>query len=73
MVHRSRSRELPGNFPFVVQREYIKDILTKWEGPAMRLCEKVFQILMEHTRELVHRHFSTFGQGLLEQQIQLVL
>jgi hypothetical protein len=36
------------------------------------LCDRVFHILMEYTKELVHRHFSTFGQGLLEQRIQSV-
>ncbi|XP_006461470.1 hypothetical protein AGABI2DRAFT_192973 [Agaricus bisporus var. bisporus H97] len=69
----SRSRELPGNFPFVVQREYIKDILLQWENPVIWLCDRVFQILAEHTKELVHHHFSTFGQGRLEQRIQLIM
>ncbi|XP_006461472.1 hypothetical protein AGABI2DRAFT_222252 [Agaricus bisporus var. bisporus H97] len=76
-VHRrmteSRSRELPGNFPFVVQREYIMDILLQWEKPTMRLCDRVFQILAAHTKELAHRHFSMFGQGLLEQRVQLIM
>ncbi|KAF7782858.1 hypothetical protein Agabi119p4_2234 [Agaricus bisporus var. burnettii] len=69
----SRSRELPGNFPFVVQREYILDILLQWEKPTMWLCDRVFRILAAHTRELVHHHFATFGQGLLEQRVQLVM
>lgn len=70
---RSVSRELPGHFPFIVEREYIKDILLKWDRPATALCERVYRILTDHTQELVHQHFATFGQGMLEHQIRRVL
>ncbi|KAF9442902.1 hypothetical protein P691DRAFT_797792 [Macrolepiota fuliginosa MF-IS2] len=69
----SRSRELPGHFSYVVPREYIKEAVAKWERPAIWLCEEVYVILTELMKGLVHQHFSTFGQGMLEYQIRLII
>ena len=36
----------------------------------MLLCEDVYHILIDHNHELIHKHFSSLGQGMLEQQIK---
>ncbi|KAJ3560537.1 hypothetical protein NP233_g10774 [Leucocoprinus birnbaumii] len=76
-VHRrmeeSVSRELPGHFPYIVEREYIGGIQKKWENPAVALCERVHRILMSHTQDLVQKHFAAFGQGMLEHRISLII
>ncbi|KAF9443086.1 hypothetical protein P691DRAFT_433861 [Macrolepiota fuliginosa MF-IS2] len=72
-MQESRSRELPGHFPHIIQREYIKDVVIKWESPATRLCEEVYAILTELMKKLVYKHFATFGQGMLEHQIRLIM
>ncbi|KXN85099.1 Interferon-induced GTP-binding protein Mx [Leucoagaricus sp. SymC.cos] len=62
--------ELPGNFPFIVQHEYIQEILARWDGPARALCEAIHRILKDYTQELVKEHFGHFSQGHLEHQIR---
>ncbi|KAF9443091.1 hypothetical protein P691DRAFT_788503 [Macrolepiota fuliginosa MF-IS2] len=49
--------------------EYIKEAVAKWECPAIWLCDEVYVILTELMKGLVHQHFSTFRQGMLEHQI----
>ncbi|KAF9442514.1 hypothetical protein P691DRAFT_765150 [Macrolepiota fuliginosa MF-IS2] len=61
---------LPGHSPYIVQWEYIKDVVIKWESPATRLCEEVYAILTELMKKPAHQHFATFGQGILEHQIR---
>jgi len=36
----------------------------------MLLCEDVYHILIDHNYELIRKHFSSSGQGMLEQQIK---
>ncbi|KAF5355093.1 hypothetical protein D9756_005579 [Leucocoprinus leucothites] len=72
-MEESVSRELPGHFPFIVEREYIRGTLMKWDKPATILCESVYRILINQTKDLVRQHFSTFGQGMLEHQIRLIM
>ncbi|PBK61230.1 hypothetical protein ARMSODRAFT_1089911 [Armillaria solidipes] len=67
----ARTRELPGNFPFIVKASFIYTFIEKWKGPAKVLCHAVHRILSEHAERLVSRHFSSYGQGALEQRIQL--
>lgn len=69
---RARTRELPGNFPFVVQQTFIDAIIKQWNTPAHILCKTVYSILTEHVRNLVGLHFGSFGQGGLEQRVKLV-
>ncbi|KAG6839341.1 hypothetical protein C0991_003440, partial [Blastosporella zonata] len=69
----ARTRELPGNYPFVVQETFIGAIIAKWHAPAQLLCRVVFRIIGEHVRELINVHFGTFGQGQLAQRVKVLL
>ncbi|KAJ3576514.1 hypothetical protein NP233_g376 [Leucocoprinus birnbaumii] len=53
-MEESVSRELPGHFPYVVEREYIRGIQGKWEEPATVLC-----MLEQRIRLIVHEHLGT--------------
>lgn len=66
----SRTRELPGHYPFVVQTMFIKDIVEKWRGPAMHLCRTVTELVQEHLNDIVAKHFGHVGQGHLEHRVK---
>jgi hypothetical protein len=61
---------LPGHYPFAVQRTFISNVVKEWQAPAKILCKTVYDILSEHVKGIVIKHFSDFGQGLLEQRIR---
>ena len=65
----AHTRELPDNYPFVVQRAYIKQITDKWSGPAMVLSERVYAILKADLAKLVELHFEHMGNGNAKQSI----
>lgn len=65
----ARTRELPDNYPFVVQRSYIKEITEKWSGPAMALFDEVYAILRIDLAKLVEDHFAHMGNGNAKQAI----
>ncbi|PFH47397.1 hypothetical protein AMATHDRAFT_42963 [Amanita thiersii Skay4041] len=69
----ARTRELPGHYPFSVQMEYIKASTKDWGRPALDLCHAVHKILATYLKNLIHNHFSTFGQGTLEQRVRVLV
>ena len=68
--HRARTRELPGNYPFIVQKTFIDDAIKEWRAPSLILCKSVHAALSEHVKKLVNKHFCHFGQGHLEHRIK---
>ncbi|KAG5642230.1 hypothetical protein DXG03_003375 [Asterophora parasitica] len=72
-ANRARTRELPGNYPFVVQETYVKSFVKEWHSPAHILCRSVYHTLGEHVQRLIQVHFGSFGQGQLEQHIKVLL
>ena len=70
MKHSARTRELPGNYPFVVQELYIKEFVNKWHLPSQALVTTVHTLVMEHCKKLVTKHCNYFGQGTLEQRVK---
>jgi hypothetical protein len=68
----SRTRELPGHYPFVVQARFIKDIVEKWRIPVLHLCKTVVGLVLEHLQELVSKHFEHIGQGHLAHRVKSV-
>ncbi|KAI9456485.1 P-loop containing nucleoside triphosphate hydrolase protein [Boletus coccyginus] len=67
------TRELPGNYPFVVQRTYIEEITEKWSGPAMVLFDEVYTILRADLVKLVDAHFAHMGNGNAKQAILMIV
>ncbi|KAF7341477.1 hypothetical protein MVEN_01885000 [Mycena venus] len=72
-AHAARTRELPGHYPFAVQKSYILEFNAKWGGPAHALCESIHKMLSEHVNALIREHFSTYGQGVLEQRVTVII
>ncbi|KAF8551404.1 hypothetical protein OG21DRAFT_1478160 [Imleria badia] len=76
VLHRAqnaRTRELPDNYPFVVQRAYIKEITKKWTVPAMVLFDQVYAILRADLAKLVDHHFVHMGNGNAKQAILMIV
>jgi hypothetical protein len=69
-VSRARTRELPDNYPFVVQQTYISAVMVKWRAPALDLFDIVHKILADYIRLIVVQHFGYFGRGGLQQSVQ---
>jgi hypothetical protein len=69
---RARTRELPGNHPFSVKRDLIREVTTKWLAPAKALCRETHAICLTYIQSLIKAHFEHFGQGILEQRVQYV-
>jgi hypothetical protein len=65
----ARTRELPDNYPFVVQWNYIKGFTQKWSPPAMILFDEVYEILRADLGKLVEVHFAHMGNGNGKQAI----
>src|SRR5690349_1280972 len=73
MLRRARTRELPGNYPFYVQLQYIDDFTQKWRQPALDLANSVYDELGGQLKLLAHKHLGAFGRGLLEQRVKVIL
>ncbi|KAF5353053.1 hypothetical protein D9758_008791 [Tetrapyrgos nigripes] len=72
-AHEARTRELPGNYPHVVQEHYINQFTRNWSEPAKALCDLVHKLVSEYVFQMIHSHFNDFGQGLLERQIRVIM
>ncbi|KAJ3565327.1 hypothetical protein NP233_g7701 [Leucocoprinus birnbaumii] len=68
-----RTRELPGNYPFVVQQSYIDECVLKWRSPARILCKNVYTTLSGYLKNMIHDHFAHFGQGMLEHRVRILI
>ncbi|KIM86047.1 hypothetical protein PILCRDRAFT_5119 [Piloderma croceum F 1598] len=69
----ARTRELPDNYPFVVQQAYISSIIAKWHDPALNLFDAVHRVLCDQVKQIIVEHFGDFGRGGLLQSVQLVM
>jgi len=72
-AQRARTRELPGSYPFVVQKSFINKAIQNWQSPTERLCEDVNTIVTGHVKALIREHFADFGEGGLEQRTRILL
>jgi len=68
--YRARTRELPGNYPFVVQETFIKTFTKQWHKPAKNLCTIIHRTLTDHVKILITKHFALLGQGGMEQRVK---
>ncbi|KAG8901990.1 hypothetical protein FRB99_004974, partial [Tulasnella sp. 403] len=63
LAERSRTKELPGNYPFSVKSDLIQDATEDWRKLATDCFEKVEALLRDHVDELVNRHFKLYMHG----------
>ncbi|KIJ13510.1 hypothetical protein PAXINDRAFT_80937 [Paxillus involutus ATCC 200175] len=69
----ARTRELPDNYPFVVQKEYIKDFTEQWKQPATELFDNIHAILKADLAQLVEKHFAHMGKGNAKQSVLMIV
>lgn len=67
LAQRSRTRELPGNYPFAVKLTYIDETIRTWRDLAGGCFGKVQGIMEDHIDRLIQNHFGRYEHGgLLE-------
>ncbi|TFY83230.1 hypothetical protein EWM64_g795 [Hericium alpestre] len=67
------TRELPDNFPFIVIKQFILEVVQKWHAPSNFLFESTKSILLEHVQDIVDEHFQNFGHGGLRQRVSAIV
>ncbi|KAL4066187.1 P-loop containing nucleoside triphosphate hydrolase protein [Scleroderma citrinum] len=72
-AQKARTRELPDNYPFVVQKAYIIEVLQKWKKPALNLFDVVYDILRADVEQIVDRHFAEIGRGGAKQSVLMTV
>lgn len=73
MVPRSRTRELPGNYPFSVKENLILESVRQWGPLAMECFEEVQEIVTHHVDRLIDQHFQKFAPGGLKDEVRFGL
>ncbi|KIK82818.1 hypothetical protein PAXRUDRAFT_832134 [Paxillus rubicundulus Ve08.2h10] len=69
----ARTRELPDNYPFVVQKVYIEQFTKQWRQPAMELFDNIHAILKVDLQKLVEQHFAEMGKGNAKQSVLMIV
>ncbi|KIJ08216.1 hypothetical protein PAXINDRAFT_89188 [Paxillus involutus ATCC 200175] len=69
----ARTRELPDNYPFVVQKAYIEQFTQQWRQPAMELFDNIHAILKVDLAKLVEEHFAEMGKGNAKQSVLMIV
>ncbi|EGN91813.1 hypothetical protein SERLA73DRAFT_127992 [Serpula lacrymans var. lacrymans S7.3] len=72
-AHNALTRELPDNYPFVVQKAYIQRFIEQWHGPSMSFFDSVRNILKDDLEKLVTEHFAKTGKGHLKKRVMSAL
>ena len=63
------TRELPNNFPFIVQKEYIEAFVWKWNEPAQTLFKTIAEKVKEATLRIVETHFGDYTHSRFKQRV----
>jgi hypothetical protein len=63
------TRELPNNYPFIVQKEYIAAFVKQWDGPAQTLFTAIVKKVKEATLRVVDVHFGNYAYSRFKQRV----
>jgi hypothetical protein len=66
---RAVTRELPNNYPFIVQKDYIKAFVKQWDGPAQTVFTAIVKKVKEATLRVVDIHFGNYGYSRFKQRV----
>ncbi|KAG9012240.1 hypothetical protein FRB90_006763 [Tulasnella sp. 427] len=72
LAKRSRTRELPGNYPFSVIENLIVESVKQWGALAMECFEEVQDIVRRHVDRLIDNHFQKFAHGGLKDEVRIL-
>jgi hypothetical protein len=70
---RSRTRELPGHFPFVVIENFVKEITDQWVIPAQDYVDEVHDVVANYVSDLIRERFGSHAAGGLQQHVAYVM
>ncbi|KAG8898578.1 hypothetical protein FRB99_007344 [Tulasnella sp. 403] len=69
---KSRTRELPGNYPFAVKEKLIMESVRHWRALADGCFKEVEKIVIEYVEQLIQEHFSKYTHGGLLETVSRV-
>lgn len=68
---RSRTRELPGNYPFSVKERLILESVKQWSDLSHECFTEVKDIVVKHIIRVVEDHFKGYNNGGLKEAVRL--
>jgi hypothetical protein len=57
-----RSREMPGNYPYGIQKESMEASVTIWRKQTELMVEDISQYITSELKTLVSNHFASVGR-----------
>ena len=63
------TRELPNNYPFIVQKGYITAFVDQWDGPAQTLFTTIVDKVKKATLRVVDVHFGNYAHTRFKQRV----
>ncbi|KAG8775025.1 hypothetical protein FRC15_000851 [Serendipita sp. 397] len=58
-----RTREMPGNYPYGVQKEFMENSVEIWRDQTESMLEDIFQCISSHLKDLTFGHFASIGHA----------
>ncbi|KAG8918972.1 hypothetical protein FRC01_001550 [Tulasnella sp. 417] len=72
LAKRSRTRELPGNYPFSVKERLILESVQQWSALAQECFTEVKDIVVKHIIRIVEEHFKAYSNGGLKEAVSKI-
>ncbi|KAG8891273.1 hypothetical protein FRC01_014793, partial [Tulasnella sp. 417] len=72
LARRSRTRELPGNYPFSVKERLILESVRQWSALAQECFTEVKDIVVKHIIRIVEEHFKGYSNGGLKEAVSKI-
>ncbi|KAG8984096.1 hypothetical protein FRB90_005571, partial [Tulasnella sp. 427] len=72
LAKRSRTRELPGNYPFSVKERLILESVNQWSDLAQECFSEVKDIVVRHIIRIVDEHFKGYNNGGLKEAVSKI-
>lgn len=67
------TRELPNNYPFIVQKKYIEAFVKQWDGPVQTLFTAIVEKVKEATLRVVDVHFGNYAHSRFKQWVSIIV
>ncbi|KAG8918974.1 hypothetical protein FRC01_001552 [Tulasnella sp. 417] len=72
LAKRSRTRELPGNYPFSVKERLILESVNQWSDLSHDCFREVKDIVVKHIIRVVEDHFKGYNNGGLKEAVSKI-
>ncbi|KAG8853986.1 hypothetical protein FRB96_007849 [Tulasnella sp. 330] len=69
LASRSRTRELPGNYPFLVKKKLIAETVVTWKALAAKCLDEIHELLDDHVKTVITDHFKKHILGGLQDAV----